>query len=76
MPKNKLWFFWKLCFLQTICLQIIYIYAESLLHSLERAAGDVGLQVNTDKTEYMCFNPSGDISTLNGGPLKLVDKFT
>ena len=28
-----------------------------------------------DKTKYMYFNQIGDISTLNGGPLKLVDKF-
>ena len=28
------------------------------------------------KTEYMCFNQSDDISTLNGDFLKLVDKFT
>ena len=27
-------------------------------------------------TEYMCFNQSGSISTLNGSFLKLVDKFT
>ena len=25
---------------------------------------------------YMCFNQRGDISTLNGSPLKIVDKFT
>ena len=50
--------------------------AESLLHSLERAAGAVGLHVSADKTEYMCFNQKGDISTLKGGPLKLRDKFT
>ena len=50
--------------------------AESLLHSLEWAASGIGLQVNTDKTKYMCFNQKSDISTLNGGPLKLVDKFT
>ena len=30
--------------------------AEFLLHSLERAAGGIGLHVNADKTEYMCFN--------------------
>ena len=29
---------------------------ESQLHSLERAAGDIGLHVNADKTQYMCFN--------------------
>ena len=28
------------------------------------------------KTEYMCRNQTGDISTLEGTPLKLVDKFT
>ena len=30
--------------------------AETLLHSLERAAAGIGLQVNTHKTEYMSFN--------------------
>ena len=50
--------------------------AESLLHSLEWAAGGIGLHVNSDKTEYMFFHQRGDISTLNGGPLKLEDKFT
>ena len=49
---------------------------ESLRHILERAAGDIGLQVNADKTEDMCYKQRGDISTLKGGPLKLVDKFT
>ena len=28
------------------------------------------------QTEYMCYNQTGDISTLDGTPLKLVDKFT
>ena len=40
------------------------IQAESLLHNLERAAGGIGLHVNTDKTEYMFFNQRGGISTL------------
>ena len=43
--------------------------AESPLHSLEQAAGGI-------KMEYMCLNQKGDISTLNGGFLKLVDNFT
>ena len=43
---------------------------ESLLHSLEQAAGDIGLHVNADKMEYMCFNQRGDISGLNGGSWK------
>ena len=50
--------------------------AKSLLHSLEWAAGGIGLHVNADKTGHMCFNQRSVISTLNGGSLKLVDKFT
>ena len=50
--------------------------AETLLHSLERADAGIGLHINADKTEYMCFNQRGDISTLYGRSLKLVDKFT
>ena len=49
--------------------------AESLLHSLERASAGIDLHVNADKTEYVCFNQRGDLSTLNGSSLKLVDKF-
>ena len=44
--------------------------AETLLHSLERAAASIGLYVNAHKTEYMCYNQTGDISTLEGTPLK------
>ena len=50
--------------------------AETLLHSLEWATAGIGLHINAHKMEYMCFNPTGDISTLNGSSLKLVDKFT
>ena len=50
--------------------------AETQLHSLEQAAAGIGLHVNAHKTEYMRFNQTGNISTLNGSPLKLVDKFT
>ena len=50
--------------------------AETLLHSLERAAAGIGLYVNAHKTEYMCYNQTGDVSTLEGTLLKLVDKFT
>ena len=45
--------------------------AETLLHSLERAAVGIGLHVNAHKTEYMCYNQTGNITTL-----RLVDKFT
>ena len=50
--------------------------AEALLHSLEQATAGIGLHVNAHKTEYMCFNQTGDISTRDGSSLKLVDKFT
>ena len=50
--------------------------AKTLLHCLERVAAGIGLYVNAHKTEYMCYNQTGDISTLDGTPLKLVDKFT
>ena len=40
---------------------------ESLLHSLEKATGAIGL--------HEC-RQNGDITKLNGGYLKLVDKFT
>ena len=46
--------------------------AETLLHRLVRTAAGIGLHVNAHKTEYMCFNQTGDISTLNGCALKLV----
>ena len=55
--------------------------AETLLHSLERAAAGIGLHVNAlhvnaHKTEYMCYNQTGNIATLDGASLRLVDKFT
>ena len=49
---------------------------KPILHSMERAAAGIGLHVNAHKTEYMCFNQTSDISTLNGSTLKLVDKFS
>ena len=49
--------------------------AESLLHSQERAVNDINLHVNIDKIEFIYFNKWDDISTLNVGSLKLVDKF-
>ena len=50
--------------------------AETLLHSLERAAACIVLHVNAHKKEYMCHNQTGDISTLGGTSMKQVDKFT
>ena len=50
--------------------------AYTLLLSLERAAAGIGIHVNAHKTEYMSYNQTGDISTLDGTSLNLVDKFT
>ena len=50
--------------------------AETLRHSLERAAADIGLHAKAHKTEYKCFNHKGHISTLNGSSLKRAEKFT
>ena len=50
--------------------------AETLLNSLERAAAGIGLHTNAHKTDYMCFNQTSDVSTLNSSSLKQVDKFT
>ena len=46
--------------------------SESLLDRPEQAASGIGLNVNSDKTEFMCFKQDGTISTLNDEPLKLV----
>ena len=56
--------------MQTICL----IPIESQLHSLEQTVGGIGLYVNAEKIDIMCFK-QGAISTLSGKPLKLVDLF-
>ena len=63
----------------TVCLTIRdCLSSTEILHNLEKAIGALGHYVNADKTEYMFFNQNqtGDISTLKGGSLKLVDKFT
>ena len=39
--------------------------AETLQRSLERAATGIGLSVNAHKTEYTCYNQTGDITTLD-----------
>ena len=39
-----------------------------------RDAAGIDPHVNAHKTEYMCFNKAGDVSTLEGTSLKLVHK--
>ena len=51
--------------------------AENLLHNLEKAALQVGLRVNADKTKVMSINNTGpqQARILNGTPLKTTSKF-
>ena len=41
--------------------------AEKLLHSLESAAKQIGLHINAKKTEFMCYNQTGQIKSLMDG---------
>ena len=65
----------KLWLLQTmqmiLCFLQIHLPKPNLLHSLKQAAGGIGLNLNANKTEFMCFKQEGAISTL-----KFVDQFT
>ena len=50
---------------------------EFILHSMEEAARSIGLNINTKKkkTEFICFNQEGALSSLNCKPLNSVDQF-
>ena len=62
----------ELCTTLYVC---VYVCLRARV-CLERAAAGIGLHVNANKTEYMCYNQTGNIATLDGASLKLVDKFT
>ena len=49
--------------------------AQTLLHSLETASGDIGLYVNAKKTEYMSYDQIGTMHTLSGDDIKSVTFF-
>ena len=50
--------------------------AKTLIHNLQWASAGLGLHLMSHKTEYMCFNQRGDISTLNCSSLKLLGRLT
>ena len=50
-------------------------HAGSKLHSLEQIARGIGFCANASKTELIYLKQGGDISTLRGKLLKLVDLF-
>ena len=49
--------------------------AQTLLHNLETASGDIGLYVNAKKTEYMSYNQIGTMHTPSGDDIKSVSFF-
>ena len=50
--------------------------AEVLLHKVESAAKEIGLTINSQKTEYMSFNnPQGNLVDTSGAPLCQVTDF-
>ena len=49
-----------------------HVQAEYLLHCIERAAREVGLNMNRDKTEFIRLHQEGAISCLNGKLSRLV----
>ena len=51
-------------------------YAKVMSSFLQAVLWFLVTNNNAHKTEYMCYNQTGDITTLDGTPLKLVDKFT
>ena len=56
-----------------VLLTNVHTQAESLLHSRQQVA-----LVSTwiqKKTEYMCFNPKRDLSTLSSRSMKVIDRF-
>ena len=54
----------------------IYIYIYVWTCSYLFIPAFLYIYISTLKTEYMCYNQTGDISTLDGTSLKLVDEFT
>lgn len=46
-----------------------------LLHGIEQTAQEVGLYINSKKTEYMTFNLDGEVRSLGGNVLKHVSDF-
>ena len=50
--------------------------ATKLLIEIEKAAKQIGLHINEGKTEFMAFNQTGTIESLEGKTIKRVDDFT
>ena len=53
-----------------------FVSRVSMSFSVAETAAGIGLHVNAHKTEYMCYNQTGDITTQDGASLKILDEFT
>ena len=49
--------------------------ASKLLHLVESAASEIGLYINAKKTEFICYNQHGNITSKSGVAIKSVDEF-
>ena len=50
--------------------------ATELLHILETAASEIGLYINTGKTEFIAYNQTGAIESKGSHPIKSVTDFS
>ena len=53
-------------------------FANILIHHIEETVDDIGLEINSDKTEYMRLNPNsddGNMKSKNGYFIKQVERF-
>ena len=75
LKKARSWWYPTQTILDTDYAALLANTPTQAEYLLQQAPDGISPHVNADKTEYMCFNQKGDMSTLNGGTLKLVDKF-
>ena len=45
------------------------VQVKSLLHCMEKTTRGISFYMNSDKTEFICFDQDGGISSLNEKPL-------
>ena len=79
VSRNYFYLIKAIC-LHTVCKELVVTFCKQIWLQVNYINTNtqlgIGLRVNAHKTEYMCFNQTGDISTLGSSSLKLVDKFT
>ena len=53
---------------------IMWLYNNSLEHSLEEAVKGIGFFLNSEEIKFICFKQGGVISSANGKPMKLAEQ--